>query len=182
MFKPGFSEEKILAGCRKNDRRSQELLYKQFSRKMYAICLSYAGERPLAQDILQESFVKTFKSIAFYNSDGSLEGWIRRIVTNTAIDHIRKKKRAGNYIGIETMDSNLHTQNSALEIMGFNEIIKHIGRLPDGARLIFNMHALEGFTHKEISEKLDITEGTSKSQFSRARKLLMSFIGNINLL
>ena len=182
MFKPGFNEEKILAGCRKNDRRSQELLYKQFSRKMYAICLSYAGERPLAQDILQESFVKTFKSIAFYNSDGSLEGWIRRIVTNTAIDHIRKKKRAGNYIGIETMDSNLHTQNSALEIMGFNEIIKHIGRLPDGARLIFNMHALEGFTHKEISEKLDITEGTSKSQFSRARKLLMSFIGNINLL
>jgi RNA polymerase sigma factor (sigma-70 family) len=182
MFKPGFIEEKILDGCRKNDRKSQELLYKQFSRKMYAICLSYAGERPLAQDILQEAFVKIFKSITFYNSDGSLEGWIRRIVTNTAIDHIRKKKRAGNYIDIETMDSNLHTKNSALEIMGFNEIIKQIGRLPDGARLIFNMHALEGFTHKEISEKLDITEGTSKSQFNRARKLLMSFIGNINLL
>ena len=177
-----FCQESILAGCLKNDRRSQELLYKHFSRKMYAICLSYAGERPLAQDILQEAFVKIFKSITFYSNDGSLEGWIRRIVTNTAIDHFRKKKRAGNYIDIEAIKSNLHTQNSALEIMGFNEIMKQIGRLPDGARLIFNMHALEGFTHKEISEKLDITEGTSKSQFSRARKLLMSFIGNINLL
>jgi RNA polymerase sigma factor (sigma-70 family) len=182
MFMPAFNEEIVLAGCRKNDRRSQELLYKHFSRKMYAICLSYAGERPLAQDILQEAFVKIFKSINFFNSDGSLGGWIRRIVTNTAIDHIRKKQRAGNFIDIEAMESNLHTQNPAPDIMGFNELITQVGRLPDGARLIFNLHALEGFTHKEISERLDITEGTSKSQFNRARKLLISFIGNINLL
>jgi RNA polymerase sigma factor (sigma-70 family) len=177
----GFSEEGVLSGCRKQNRRSQELLYRRFAKRMYAVCLSYAGERPLAQDILQESFIKVFNNINFYTRDGSLEGWIRRIVTNTAIDHIRKRKRNGEFADLETVDSRLHTHNPAVSVMGFNELMKHIGRLPEGARLVFNMHALDGFTHKEIAEKLEITEGTSKSQFNRARKLLMDFIGNINL-
>jgi RNA polymerase sigma factor (sigma-70 family) len=177
----GFNEEGVLSGCRKQNRRSQEMLYRRFAKRMYAISLSYAGERPMAQDILQESFIKVFNNINFYNNDGSLEGWIRRIVTNTAIDHIRKRKRNGEFSDLETVDSRLHTHNPAVSIMGFNELMKHIGRLPEGARLVFNMHALDGFTHKEIAEKLEITEGTSKSQFNRARKLLIDFIGNINL-
>jgi RNA polymerase sigma factor (sigma-70 family) len=182
MDTPGFSEDGILSGCRKNDRRSQELLYRHFAKKMYAICLSYAGERPLAQDMLQEAFVKVFNNINGFTNEGSLEGWIRRIVTNTAIDYVRKRQRGMNFTEMEAVDSSLHAHNPALGIMGFNELMKHVGRLPDGARLIFNMHALDGFTHREIAEKLAITEGTSKSQFNRARKLLINFIGNLNLL
>ena len=180
MILKDISQESLLSGCRKNDRRSQELLYRHFSRKMYALCLSYTGERSLAQDILQESFIKVFKNIGQYKNDGSLEGWIRRIVTNTAIDHIRKRKITNEFIESEPADAELYTHNIALKIMGFNELMKQVDRLPEGARLIFNMYALDGYSHKEIATELNITEGTSKSQFNRARKLLMSFIGNMN--
>lgn len=112
-----FNEEGVLSGCRKQDRRSQEMLYRRFAKRMYAISLSYAGERPMAQDILQESFVKVFNNINFYNNDGSLEGWIRRIVTNTAIDHIRKRKRNGEFADLETVDSGLHTNNPAVSFL-----------------------------------------------------------------
>lgn len=173
-----LNEEFLLSGCKRNDRRSQESLYKLFAGKMYAICLSYAGERPLAQDILQESFIKVFRNIDNYKNDGSLEGWIRRIVANTAIDHIRKKKREGNYIDIEPGNQDLQAPDSVLKMIGFNELMQQVERLPEGARMIFNMHALDGYSHKEIAERLNITEGTSKSQFSRARKLLMNFISH----
>ncbi len=181
MTTGGLNEEVILSGCRNNDRRSQELLYRHFAKKMYAICLSYAGERPMAQDILQESFIKVFKSIKQYKNDGSLEGWIRKIVSNTAIDHIRRRKRTDEYNEVDQNDPGTHTSNAAMNIIGFNELMEQVGRLPEGARLIFNLHALDGFTHKEIAQKLEITEGTSKSQFNRARKLLINFIGNMNL-
>jgi RNA polymerase sigma factor (sigma-70 family) len=176
-----ISEENMLSGCIGNERQSQELLYKQFARKMYAVCLSYAGERPLAQDMLQEAFIKVFKNIHFFKQNGSLEGWIRRIVTNTAIDHIRKRKRDGYFIEMEPDDPLLHTQNAAPRILGFNELMEQVERLPAGARVIFNMHALDGYSHKEIAEQLKISEGTSKSQFNRARKLLINLIGNVNL-
>lgn len=176
----GIPEDRLLSGCKKNDRRSQELLYRHFAGKMYSICLSYAGERPMAQDILQEAFVKIFKNIKFYKMEGSLEGWIRKIVTNTAIDHIRKKKRSGNFIEMEPEDPRLQASNPALKTMGFNELLEQVERLPEGARVIFNLHALDGYSHKEIATQLNITEGTSKSQFNRARKLLMNFIGNAN--
>jgi RNA polymerase sigma factor (sigma-70 family) len=156
------------------------MFYRHFSKKMYAISLGYAGERPMAQDILQESFIKIFRNIKHYRNDGSLESWVRRIVTNTAIDHIRQRKRTSNYLEAETSELLLHTENSALKIMGFNELMEQVGRLPDGARLIFNMYALEGYTHKEIAELLQISIGTSKSQVNRARKLIMDFVGNIN--
>ncbi len=181
MTKGGFNEEVILTGCRKNDRRSQESLYRHFAKKMYAICLSYAGERPMAQDILQESFIKVFKNIKQYKNDGALEGWIRKIVTNTAIDHIRRRKWTDEYNKVDQNDPGMHISNAAMNIIGFNELMKQVGRLPEGARLVFNLYALDGFTHREIAEKLEITEGTSKSQFNRARKLLINFIGNMNL-
>jgi RNA polymerase sigma factor (sigma-70 family) len=176
-----FHEAETVAGCRKNDKRSQEMLYRHFAGKMYAISLNYAGERPMAQDILQESFIKIFNSIKHYRNDGSLEGWIRRIVVNTAIDHIRKTKRLERFLEVEPGEPTIHAENSAMKELAFKEIMEQIGRLPEGARLIFNMHVVEGFSHKEIAEELQISEGTSKSQVNRARQLLMEFIGNMNL-
>ena len=181
MTKEEFNEQDILAGCIKNDRRSQELLYRRFSKKMYAICMSYAGDRPMAQDILQESFIKVFKNIKQYKNDGSLEGWIRRITSNTAIDHLRKNKRTDEFIDSGHYDREENASNSALKIIGFKELMGLVERLPSGAKMVFNMHALDGYTHKEIARKLEITEGTSKSQFNRARKLLVNIIGNMNL-
>ncbi len=176
-----IGEENMLAGCRNDNRRSQEILYRHFAKKMYAVCLCYAGERSLAQDILQESFIKVFKNIKQYKNDGSLEGWIRRIVTNTAIDHIRKKKKTIEYLETDSHDSVPCIHNPAFVIMGFEELMKQVERLPDSARMIFNLHVLDGYSHKEIADQLNITEGTSKSQFSRARKILMNLIGNMNL-
>ncbi len=181
MTGTSFIEEEVIASCRKNDRRAQELLYRHFAKKMYGICLGYAGERPMAQDILQESFIKVFKNIGKYKQDGSFEGWIRRIVVNTAIDHIRRRNRSNEFIDSEPEDSSLHVQNQAMKMMGYKEIMQQVQRLPEGARLIFSLYAVDGYTHKEIAEKLEITEGTSKSQFNRARKLLMGFLGNMNL-
>lgn len=177
MVIQGEPEERLISGCKNNDRRSQALLYKHFASRMYPICLSYAGDRPGAQDILQESFIKIFKNIGDYKNNGSLEGWIRRIVTNTAIDHYRKNRKTLDLIIADADQPELHVLNPALKTMEFKELLEQVDRLPDGARMIFNLHALDGYSHKEIAKELNITEGTSKSQFNRARKLLINFIG-----
>ncbi len=176
-----FNEDMIIAGCKKNDRQSQELLYRHFAGKMYAICISYAGNRSLAKDMLQDAFIKVFKNIKSFNKDGSLEGWIRKIITNTAIDHLRKNKKTENYVEMEAANIKHYSVNTAIGNISFNEVMEQVERLPEGARIVFNMHALDGYTHKEIAQKLEITEGTSKSQFNRARQLLMSYIGSFNL-
>ncbi|MFC2151853.1 RNA polymerase sigma factor [Bacteroidota bacterium] len=175
-----YSEEEILKGCKKNKRPYQEILYRKYAKKMYGICLSYTGDRELAQDILQESFIKVLNKIKEFKEEGSLEGWIRRIVANTAIDHLRKMQRTQYYI-IEKDELKEDVKEAeGLENLQTQDILEQVSRLPDGARLVFNLYALEGFTHKEIAQKLNISEGTSKSQFNRARKLLMTWLNKLS--
>ncbi len=175
-----FSEEEILNGCKKGQRRYQEILYRRFARKMYALCLSYAGNRGFAQDILQEAFIKVFKNISQFQQAGSMEGWIRKIVTNTAIDMLRQKNKMERYIEEEPSQKDNTTENEAFSHLGSDEILAQVARLPEGARVIFNLYAIEGYTHKEIARLLEITTGTSKSQFNRARKLLQNHLAEIN--
>ncbi|PLX23702.1 MAG: RNA polymerase subunit sigma-24 [Marinilabiliales bacterium] len=175
-----YSEEEILKGCKKNKRIYQEILYRKYAKIMYGVCLSYAGDRAFAQDILQESFIKIFNKIQAFKSEGSLEGWIRRIVSNTAIDHLRRTQRIKNFLFEKEEIKEEAIQSDALENLQTQDILEQVSRLPDGARLVFNLYALEGFTHKEIAQKLNITEGTSKSQYNRARKLLMTWINKIS--
>ncbi len=175
-----YSEDELIEGCIRNDRRFQEVLYRKYARKMYGICLGYAGERPLAQDMLQEAFIKVFRNIESFTKKGSLEGWIRRIVTNTAIDLIRRQP-AGDQLFIENSNnSGENTFNKALSDMETRDILDHIAKLPQGARMVFNLYALEGFTHQEIADKLSISAGTSKSQFNRARQLLQQWLEQPN--
>lgn len=176
-----YPEEKILEGCKKKDRHFQEVLYRKYASKMYGICMGYAGERPLAQDMLQEAFVKVFRHINDYSRLGSLEGWIRRIVTNTAIDILRKKQKTDLFIENEVTEQG-PTPNkwTAPNYMEAGDILKQIKKLPEGARIVFNLYAVEGYTHKEIAEKLHITTGTSKSQYSRARMLLQQWVDKPN--
>lgn len=171
-----YSEKDILEGCKNNKRQYQEILYRKYATKMYGICMSYSGDRDMAQDILQESFIKVFKKIKGFNMEGSLEGWIRRIVSNTAIDSLRKRQREYSYINDSYDDPVEDFKPGVLEEMKATDIMNMVSRLPEGARLIFNLFALEGYSHSEIAKKLNITEGTSKSQFSRARKMLMSLV------
>lgn len=175
-----YSEEEILKGCKKDKRRYQEILYRKYAIKMYGICLSYAGDRELAQDMLQEAYIKIFNKIKEFKSEGSLEGWIRRIVSNTAIDHLRQKSRMQNYISDKEEIKEDVKEADGLENLKTQDILSQVAKLPDGARIVFNLYALEGYTHKEIAQKLDINEGTSKSQFNRARKLLMTWLNKLS--
>jgi len=174
-----YKEEEIVKGCQRNERKYQEVLYRLYSRKMYGICMSYAGNRELAQDMLHDAFLKIFRTIDTYKMDGSFEGWMRRVVTNTAIDQLRSKQRLNNYISDE-MEETLQIKNPSVHSqLATKEILNLVSHLPDGARAIFNLFALEGFTHREIAEQLQISEGTSKSQYNRARNLLKDWIESI---
>ena len=168
------SEALIIQGCQQNDRFFQEILYRRYARKMYGICLSYSNDRSSAQDILHEAFLKIFKGMHDFRGSGSLEGWIRRIVTRTAIDHLRQQARIGNFIDdLQELPEQGNEDASHLET---KDLLKQVAKLPEGARAIFNMFALEGYTHKEIAQELNISIGTSKSQYNRARNLLMDWI------
>lgn len=167
-----LAEDSIIRGCINNDRKEQEKLYRMFADEMYNVCLVYENDRDMAKDILQDSFVKVFKNLGQFNRNGSLRAWIRRVVVNTALDHLRSKKNFGPEVDFETLADVRFEINDIGSGYRTRDIIAEVNRLPEGARLVFNLFALEGYSHKEIAQLLEITEGTSKSQYSRARQLL----------
>jgi len=170
-IKPTYTEEQIIAGCIKGERKFQEALYHTFSSKMFSVCLRYANEYAGAEDLLQDGFVKVFKNIEKFRSEGSFEGWIRRIFVNNSIEYFRKK--ANMYVVQETeaLTYEYYDDNAVQKLMK-DDLIKIIQSLSVGYRTIFNLYVIEGYSHKEIGEMLNITEGTSKSQLARARYLL----------
>ena len=141
----------LIEGCVRNDRGMQEKLYRKYSMLMYNICLAYAGNRAEAMDILQEGFIKVFKNISKFEETGSVEGWIRRIVTNTAIDHYRKNQRNRKMITLEEAEIRGNSFDKTPDLLNYKDIYKQVKRLPNGARMIFNLYAIEGYTHKEIA-------------------------------
>ncbi len=171
----GFTEQQIIEGCIKNDRKFQQLLYNLFSSKMFAVCLRYANEYNSAQDLLQEGFVKVFRNIEKFRGEGSFEGWVRRIFVNTAIEHYRKQV---NMYAIHDSDAKAYEyyEDNALENLKQQDIVNMIQKLSDGYRTVFNLYIIEGYSHKEIGDMLNISEGTSKSQLARARYLLQKMI------
>ena len=166
----------LIRGCLHNDRKLQKQLYKKYFKAMYRICLSYSGDRVEAKDILQEAFIKVFTSLEKFNANGSLEGWIRRIVTNTAIDYFRRRKRLVFIDDFPDEPDEEERSSFSFQDLTKDIILYYIKQLPDGARVVFNLFAVEGLKHKEIAEKLQITEGTSKSQYKRARDLLKKWL------
>jgi len=170
-IKQTHTEAEIIAGCIKGERKFQELLYHTFSSKMFSVCLRYANEYAGAEDLLQDGFVKVFKNIEKFRGDGSFEGWIRRIFVNNSIEYFRKK--ANMYVVQETeaLTYEYYDDNAIHKLMK-DDLMKIIQSLSVGYRTIFNLYVVEGYSHKEIGEMLNITEGTSKSQLARARYLL----------
>jgi RNA polymerase sigma-70 factor (ECF subfamily) len=170
-----LSEEKIIEGCKKRKSDAQQALYDRYSGKMFALCLRYAKHSAEAEDILQEGFIKVFDKISSFRGDGSFEGWIRRIMIHTAIKYYHKASRKNEAIGWESLPDNplkpdVYGQLDADQILGL------IQELPEGYRLVFNLHALEGYKHKEIADMLEIGESTSRSQLTKARSMLQNMI------
>ena len=163
----------IIKGCLAGNRRDQELLYRRHAAKLYAVCLQYSGNDDVARDILQEGFIKIFENLVHYKNEGSFEGWMRRIVVNTALEKYRSKHnlyRVDDIDLIPETDSAPETEDYAgLEAVDLLDIIRE---LPPKYRMIFNLFAIEGYSHKEISQMVNISEGTSKSNLSRARIIL----------
>ncbi len=165
----------LLEGCKAGDRHMQEQLYKQTSAKMLAVCMRYAKDQMEAEDVLQIGYVKVFQKIEAYRGDGSFEGWIRKIMVNTAIESYRKNLRMLNVVPIEDAYEQ-PSQGFDFSSLGMQDLMKVIQRLADGYRMVFNMYVIEGYSHKEIAETLGISEGASKSQLSRARAILQQEI------
>lgn len=173
-------QEKLIKGCRKNDPASQKELYLRFSRIMFGVCCRYARDRDEADDILQDSFIKVFTKIGSFKNGGSLEGWIRRIVVTTSIDYYRVKKKEMLMIFNDSPEV-CDKEENAIDILSSQEIVETINLLPSGYRIVLNMYAIEGYTHKEIGKILQISEGTSKSQYSRAKKTLTEMLVKKNI-
>ena len=157
------------------DRRMQEELYRRFSPRMYAVCLRYAGNAEEAEDILQEGFIKVFKKLESFRGEGSFEGWVRRIFVNTAIEHFRRKRHLQPVT--EKEENTIEGKSlSALDGLAEKDILALVQQLSPGYRTVFNMYVVEGYTHKEIGDMLGISEGTSKSQLSRAKVILQDMV------
>lgn len=170
-----FSEEELIKGCCKQDAKAQQQLYDTFAPRMYAVALRYTKMEQEAEDILQEAFLKIFKKIEDFRKDSSLAYWIKRIVINTALNHQRSKLYL--YPMVDINDLNQYSSNeAAVSSLSQQELMSMIRRLPSGCQIIFNLYAIEGFKHHEIAEMLDLSEGTSKSQYARAKSLLKEWI------
>lgn len=172
-----ISEEKLIKGCQKGKREYQQALYDKYANGMYLVALRYSKMQQEAEDILQEAFVKVFKNIENFRKDSSLAYWIKRIVVNTALNHQRSKLYLYPMVDVTELN-NWSDKESVISGLGYQELLALIRELPTGCQVIFNLFAIEGYKHHEIAKKLEISEGTSKSQYSRAKSILVEKIMN----
>jgi len=167
-----LSEQELIDGCRRGDRSFQHALYERYCRKMLVVCLRYSKTTAEAEDILQEGFVKVFHALKDFRQESKLETWITRIMVNTALNSQRKKLYLYPMVDVEEMD--LPEDEVSISGIHFSQLLEMIQSLPQGCQVVFNLFAIEGYNHKEIGEMLGISEGTSKSQYARARSLLQA--------
>jgi RNA polymerase sigma-70 factor (ECF subfamily) len=172
-------DKSFIDKLKKNDEKSQKAFYQMLAPKMYGICLRFAADRAEADDILQEGFIRVFTHLKDYRGEGSLEGWVRKTIVNTAINYYKKRIKRGPTTGLEYIDNAPDDQYYIIENMAAEDLLKLIRELPDGYRTVFNLNVIEGYTHKEIGDMLNISENTSKSQLSRARASLQKKLKSI---
>ena len=168
-------DERLIERCVRNDLKAQRELYDRYAAKLMPVALRYAKSREDAEDILQDAFIKIYKSLGSYRKEAQLLTWLKRITINTAINHNRRKMDQQPMLDIEK--TTLYVNHDvALSDFHFTELLAMIQRLPVGCRTVFNLYAIEGYAHKEIAEMLEVSEGTSKSQYARAKALMKTMI------
>jgi RNA polymerase sigma-70 factor (ECF subfamily) len=169
-------DKHLLDSCIKGDREAQRVLYDRLASRMFPVCIRYVGDRTLAEDVLQEGFITLFTKLKDYKGDGSFEGWARRIFVTTALMSLRKKDALKMSEELDVVRGMKAETTSQIQNIGYKELMELVMSLPPGFRTVFNMYAIEGYSHKEIAETLGITETTSRTQFSRARVWLQNKI------
>ncbi|MEH6658815.1 RNA polymerase sigma factor [Leeuwenhoekiella marinoflava] len=170
-----MSQEQLIKDCKKKKPKAQEELYRRYSRTLFSVALKYARNYSEAEDILQESFITIFNKVEQFKFKGSFEGWLKRIVINTALQRYRKQSvfELVNEENIEQVEVEVDEDEISLEFL-----LQIVQELPDRYRLVFNLYALDGYSHKDIAQMLKISEGTSKSNLSRARIILKEKVEN----
>ena len=171
-----MTDEELVRKCVSKEPAAQKLLFDRFSRKMMGVCLRYADRSEEAEDMLQNGFIRIFDKIDTFRNTGSLEGWIRKIIVNESLTYLRKNKIMKLNMDIEDVKYMMPSSSHVGESINEQDLLKMIQQLPPGFRTVFNMYAIEGYSHKEIADQLGISEGTSKSQYSRAKVHLQNML------
>ena len=167
-----MDDSSLVKNCLKGDPIAQRKLFDKFAPKMLGVCMRYAKSTEQAEDVLQDSFIKVFQKLNHFKEKGSLEGWIRRIVVNTSLDQIRKELKFKDNVPMENVDYRLEQNSFILEGLAAEDLLGLVNTMPNRYKTVFNLFAIEGFSHKEIAQDLNISVNTSKSQYSRARAFL----------
>lgn len=165
------NENELIEGCRRNKAKAQKALYERFSPKMLGVCIRYIKDRSEAEYVMTGGFMKVFDNLNYFKGQGSFEGWIRKIMVNESLLYLRKNKAMYLEVDIDHASEQVN-MNDMVSNMQADELMTIIQHLPVGYRTVFNLYAIEGYSHKEIADKMEISEGTSKSQLNRARALL----------
>ena len=168
----------LIKDCLKGKQAAQKQLYQEFASQMLGVCYRYTKSLEDAEDILQEGFVKVFKFLHQYNREGELGAWIRRIMVNTALNYLKKSRKYQNDLLYDTKELTVITNENPEVLLNAKELAEMIRQLPTGYQTIFNLFAVEGYTHVEIGQMLGISDNTSRSQYMRARQLLSSWLTN----
>jgi RNA polymerase sigma-70 factor (ECF subfamily) len=176
----GLSDEKLVKGCLKGDGSAQKELYEKYKIQLFRVCLRYSKDHNEAEDMLQDGFIKIFTDLHQFSFQGPLGAWMRRVVVNVALQHIRKNKRLEILNEpIEAIADEYQTDAEVFSNLNIKTLTKLIQMLPDGYRVVFNMYVIEGYSHKEIAEQLNIQVNTSKSQLSKAKNALKKMLEKI---
>ena len=170
------TEAQLIHACLQNDRNAQRKLYQAYAGRMLVVCMRYVQNQAEAEDILQDAFIKVFQNLSKFRAESTLGSWIKRIVVNTAINQIRAGIHFKDMSDVQEYENQVSDNQSGIETIQFQELIEMIQKLPKGCRAVFNLFAIEGYKHHEIAEMLNITEGTSKSQYSRAKVILQGIL------
>lgn len=171
-------EDQLIKALKKADPKAQRQLYDRYATRMLGVCMRYVGDQMTAEDILVQGFVKVFDKIEQFKSEGSFEGWIRRIIVNESLGYLRQRRQLREFPVLDEAQGVADTHPLADQSLEAEEIMRMIETLPMGYRTVFNLYAIEGYAHAEIAEMLGITESTSKSQLHRARALLQQLVMN----
>ncbi|MCE1155434.1 MAG: sigma-70 family RNA polymerase sigma factor [Bacteroidales bacterium] len=176
-----YNEQELITAVRRGEARAQRELYERFVPTMFAVCSRYAPDPDTAKDLLQDGFVKVFTKIDSYAGTGSFEGWMRRVFVTTCLEFLRQKHALKFAASIDDQEIQVAGHEaSVVEQLSANELMKLINSLSDGYRTVFNMYAIEGYSHAEIAQELGVNEVTSRTQFMRARKILQGMIERIS--
>ncbi len=177
-----ISEEQLIKGCLDGIQSFQQLLYKRYAAKMLTVCMRYANKREEAEDVLQEGFMIVFDKMPQFKLQGSFEGWIRRIMVNKSLEHLRKVNKIYPVLDIDNIEDKFISQEEVLNNIDSKELLKLVQELPPMYKMVFNLFVFEGMSHKEIAAELGIVEGTSKSNLSDARTILKKKLNAILLI